>query len=460
MFNMIKRTLSGESDSPKNDEKKQKLERTNATDITNSISTNSGDSEQTDSGDDTSSEEMETNVNNDVTAEESILLMPEETPEWGKQLLKIIKNDFKTLTKQIQGAQKDATQVKSDIISVNKKVEALELRNDALSTENNELKEKLLELEFRQRRNNLQFNGFIESEGERDYDCYRKVCNAVSRIPGIDTTTMKIERCHRKGPRYSGVNRTIICAFSWYGDVTTILRNKQKLPRGIFASEDLPDDWVDRRRILRPLYNAAKRKEDLKNVTFMTKDKLIVNGKTYSAGPVSNIHELSETLCLSDSCQQSNVEKTVFQGIHSVFSNLHPCSFRLNNITYNSVEQYFQSEKAKYFNDDRTQAKVMAEKNPYKVKKLGSRVKGFNIERWKTERSKTMLHGLKAKFSQNPTLLQILKNTGTAKIAEATTDNTWGIGLRLFDKNVMNEAYWKQEGLMCELYTRVRSELK
>ena len=254
------------------------------------------------------------------------------------------------------------------------------------------------------------------------------------------------------------MNRPIICAFLWYGDVTSILRNKHLLPRGVYASEDLPEIWNDRRRVLKPLYNAAKKKEDLKLSTFLMKDKLVIKGKTYT---IDNFADASSVLNLNlnETCQQSNSQTIVFQGIHSIFSNLHPTSFRIDNVDYCSVEQYFQAEKAKSFDDDKTHYKIMCERNSYRIKKLGSKVKGYKEEHWKTLRSGVMLKGMRAKFTQNEVLKKILLNTGTAKIAEATTDQVWGNGLRLFDKNVMNIQYWKRDGLMSELYSKLRSEL-
>ena len=47
------------------------------------------------------------------------------------------------------------------------------------------------------------------------------------------------------------------------------------------------------------------------------------------------------------------------------------------------MEQYIQSEKAKLFDDDISQAKIMGEVNPYKMKKLGAKVKKFNMDKWR-----------------------------------------------------------------------------
>ena len=192
----------------------------------------------------------------------------------------------------------------------------------------------------------------------------------------------------------------------------------------------------------------------------MTKDKLIIAGKTYVAGPVSNIHVLDGILNLSDTCQRCDQNAIVFQGVHSVYSNLHPADFTLEKTKYNCVEQYYQSKKAQLFDDDAALSKIMCETNPYRIKKLGMKIRKFDYNRWRQEENSVMYRALKAKFIQNKTLKQILLSTGEVKIGEATFDTTWGIGMQLFDTNALSPEHWERDGSMCELLSRLRSELR
>ena len=196
---MIKRTLSGESGTE--EQKRPRLEKT-STVSDDPEDTVSGESESEGESGEYTTEDMETSQS--VTEEgkstnqiNPSFQMPIDTPEWGKQLLSVIKNDFSTISNQISGLQGENASTVMAIKAINKKLETVEVKNKQLETENSELREKLLDLEYRQRRNNIQFDGFVETEGERDFDCYRKVCNVVSRLPGIDINTMKVERCHR-----------------------------------------------------------------------------------------------------------------------------------------------------------------------------------------------------------------------------------------------------------------------
>ena len=67
---------------------------------------------------------------------------------------------------------------------------------------------------------------------------------------------------------------------------------------------------------------------------------------------------------------------------------------------------------------------------------------------------------MKCKFQQNATLKSLLLATGNVKIAEATRDPTWGVGLTSFDQDALDDKKWKREGLMCELYANLRAELR
>ena len=67
---------------------------------------------------------------------------------------------------------------------------------------------------------------------------------------------------------------------------------------------------------------------------------------------------------------------------------------------------------------------------------------------------------VRAKFLQNPTLRNVLVNTGSAKIAESSPDDYWGTGLHLYARNALDPRYWSnQGGVICEIYESVRSEL-
>ena len=277
-------------------------------------------------------------------------------------------------------------------------------------------------------------------------------------VLGLSWEDFKIECCHRIDGKFN-VNNTchVICCSNWYHDVQCILKNRKSLPKDIYVTEDLPEEWVDRRRVLKLIFNAARHTENLKEKLFLTKDKLVIDGKTYTANTAI---EANSVIDVPGTCQRSDSEKTIFFGIHLIFSNMHTARFSVENVTYNCVEQMLQSQKAAYFNDDISHAKIMRESNPYKMKKLGSRICGFDLVKWRKVAKQVVYMAVKAKFGQNPMLKGVLINSGSATIAESSPDDYWGTGIHLHAKNAMDKRFWaNQGGVMSKIYHKIRAEL-
>ena len=177
---------------------------------------------------------------------------------------------------------------------------------------------------------------------------------------------------------------------------------------------------------------------------------------------MNDISEVNNLLDIKKTCERSDQEKLIFLGSLSPFSNLHPATFRINNTEFSSSEQYIQSEKAKLFNDDIAHSRIMHEKNPYRIKKLGSRIRGFNLEKWRRNAQVIVHKAVYVKFNQNSTLKRILLNTGEKLLAEASPDSFWGIGLHLHNKPALNRRAWPNTngGIMMQILTQVCQELK
>ena len=239
--------------------------------------------------------------------------LPSETPDWGIKLLEILQLTIQT---EVRNVSSTVSPIKTkvdnnakDIIDVKAKLQKIEKCNKALEHENSELKEKLLDLEYRQQRNNLIFEGVVDADNETDLQCIEKLRCVLKDIPGLDASEFKIDRCHRLDGAFKvDSKRRIICAFNWYYDIQCILKNRKYLARGVYVSEDFPEEWNNRRRVLRPIFNAAK----LKFKTRMSKDKLIIDGKPYTAAPVSNISQVNTYIDVTSTCQHSDNSKIIF----------------------------------------------------------------------------------------------------------------------------------------------------
>ena len=489
MFTMIKKTLSGSQDenlpsppSPKKDineaesrnysdkrrrsgskESDDKLKKKSWLERSEAVAEIVSDLSSSDSEYETEESDAESINIEELSARKDEIVLSENAPAWGKELLSILREDNKqvndNLIKLAGAHERKVRKINKSLEDMNKKMCDLVLVNEHLSSENRDLREKVLDLEYRQRRNNLVFDGIREHDGEQGSDCYNKIIAVLNNI--MDTKKVRVARCHRVGaPSKSKFPRPIIACFDWYGDVTTILNSRKRLPKGIYVNDDLPDEWKDRRRALRPVYQLLKRDPSTRSKVHWSKDKLIYDGKAYTAGPVGNMAELAGVIDLPSTCERQSDNVVAFHGIHSVFSNFHPSPFKLNGESYINVEQYIQAKKASVFDDDITRGRLLRAKNPYLIKRLGSRVKKYEETKWNQVLQTEILPAVMAKFTQNPLLGEMLKLSGTKVIVEATVDKIWGTGVPLKSKECLQESSWHGRGLMSNLLEKVRYELK
>lgn len=116
---------------------------------------------------------------------------------------------------------------------------------------------------------------------------------------------------------------------------------------------------------------------------------------------------------------------------------------------FNNAEKYMMMEKAKLFNDTEIYEKMKATDDPRKIKALGRKVKGFNEKKWNENRIKIVTEGSLMKFSQNPKLLELMKQDKGLILVEASPlDKIWGVGLHFNDDDVLDESKWKGENLL------------
>lgn len=394
----------------------------------------------------------------------------DDAPNWAKELISSVRSlqvEIKRIgdiAENTQKAVKDASasnaNLKKDVTSLTSKVKTLENECDLLLSENTELREKLLLLEFHQRRNNLVFDG-IEECGvtESGRDCFDKIMSCISGIPNLNVDSIRIDRCHRLGPAVPNKCRSIIAKFNWFGDLVDVMNGRSYLPDGIFVSEDYPDEWLDRRQLLRPILKQAKSIPRFQGKCRLVRDKLIIDNRQYTVAPVNNLHDLPSEIIPSDSCEKRNENTIAFLGPHSVFSNFHQANFVEGGVRYSCSEQMIQAEKAAMFNDRQSLEKIMKCKNPYKIKKAGSRIRGFVRDTWHASCKDIALRAVKAKFTQNINLAKLLKSTGSLLIVESSPDRLWGTGLHLRSNSCLDRSKWNGNGLMSEVLSMVRDTI-
>ncbi len=144
----------------------------------------------------------------------------------------------------------------------------------------------------------------------------------------------------------------------------------------------------------------------------------------------------------------------------SPFSQWYRCKFTEGGHVFNCAEQYMMHGKALLFDDPDVATKILAADHPRDHKALGRKVRNFDDKLWKRDRERIVMAGNRAKFSQNPELLNLLLATkGTTLVEASPYDKIWGIGLAASDPRAQDSTLWKGQNLLGNILTTLRDEL-
>jgi len=140
-------------------------------------------------------------------------------------------------------------------------------------------------------------------------------------------------------------------------------------------------------------------------------------------------------------------------------SQWHKSPFTINGITYNCPEQYMMHQKSVLFGDDETGQNILATDSPREQKALGRLVKNFRYDIWAANAKNIVYNGNKAKFLQNPDLLEKLMSYGTRKFVEASpADTIWGIGMGEDHFRIEDEDSWVGTNWLGEVLSELRDD--
>ena len=141
-------------------------------------------------------------------------------------------------------------------------------------------------------------------------------------------------------------------------------------------------------------------------------------------------------------------------------SNWYPASFKVDETTFSSMEQFMMYRKALCFHDSDVAGKILDTDDAARVKELGRQVSDYDDNYWNGVRQIIVYEGLLAKFSQNEELRRRLKDTGDALLAEcAVKDCVWGIGLSMNDVNRFDRSKWRGQNLLGYALMMVRDKI-
>lgn len=114
---------------------------------------------------------------------------------------------------------------------------------------------------------------------------------------------------------------------------------------------------------------------------------------------------------------------TSFRGKYDFLSNFHSCPVEFQGIQFKSAEAAFQASKLENVKD----REAFSNYDAAFAKKRGKKVKLRSD--WNEVKNDVMLEIVYNKFTQNPELLKLLKETGEVPLTEGNNwhDNYWGV---------------------------------
>lgn len=140
----------------------------------------------------------------------------------------------------------------------------------------------------------------------------------------------------------------------------------------------------------------------------------------------------------------------------------------MDNVTrrFFSSEHCFMWHKAWYFKDyeilNEIEKLPFSDEYSYAAKKLGRKVKNFDVEEWKKVAYDVMLKACLAKYSQNKVLFDKITSPeydGKHFVEASPVDCLWGIGLGEADPKIINPENWKGENWLGKVLDEVREKL-
>lgn len=157
---------------------------------------------------------------------------------------------------------------------LDEKLRCIKEENNNLKVQISQLQQEIKFLKEEKRKNNLVFFG-VEEVGKTESELIDYIKNAVIKT-GTHLESNEISNIYRIGKRTNNKNRPVVVSITTLWKKHIILKNKSKLPQGIYIKEDYSKEMLEKRKQLRLQVDDEKKKG---NVAFIKHNKLIVKKK-------------------------------------------------------------------------------------------------------------------------------------------------------------------------------------
>ena len=307
------------------------------------------------------------------------------------------------------------------------------------------LQGKVMELEDRQRRDNLVFEGIPDAQGESQKDCEkntRKHLKDTLKVPGSDK--LCIGRVHRLGKYKDGQNRQTIVKFDRFPDRQKVWSKGVELPANSDhkVKENFSKESDKARSKLYPIMKIARSKgyySKLEGHKLIVRDTTGARNNVNVTCTMDTLHLLPSDLDPAKLFTPVKDGITLYYTIFSPHSSFYPCTFHEDGMKYNSLEQYVIRQNAIAIKDHVLARKVTGISDPTVMKQLAKgKFDGLDVD----VKMVNLKKGMILKYGQNSDLQELLKDTLGTTLCEASPfDKVFGTGRRMTHKDAFSGNY-------------------
>ena len=235
---------------------------------------------------------------------------------------------------------------------------------------------------------NIIMHGIKESSWELDSTRKELVVNAIASTITVDDSDKKLEiarkipiKSTRRLGKYNSLRSRPICiSFTSKSDADLLIERKKMLQEGVYVDREYSIEDELKRRKLRPILRAARRLTQYRGKCKLDGTTLVLKGKKYN---VNTLHTLPSELNGFNITSKQEDKVLCFFGEQNPFNNFHPANFSLNGIQYHCTEQMIQHNKAIFFGDKTTAAKILNCIDALECKRTAKEITNYDHEKWK-----------------------------------------------------------------------------
>ena len=269
----------------------------------------------------------------------------QDAPDWFANAFDFILKDLnytRECTLETASCKANCEENTKEIVKLQHRVSELEKKNCLLE-------DNLSRLEDYSRRNNLIVKGIAETGPNED--CRELLGDFLSNALNIPHSQIAVTNVHRLGkPPHTQPSpvkrpRNIIFRMEKMSDREQIWKQRSHLKGSPYVLlEDFGPTTQNNRKKLQPYFHAARKHPDVKRCQLI-RDSLWINGQKFTVDTITSIPSDFVSANMSQRNLKSS-EGIAFYGKDSFLSNFHDSPFSDNQLTFKTVEHYYQYKKA------------------------------------------------------------------------------------------------------------------